>query len=60
MYYSEKVIKGVLHYQKSPYDGWRKMSKKQLTSRVVILQEDLAKARKKHSKVLDNIEKLKS
>ena len=38
MYYRERIINGVLHFKSTPNGKFKKFSKKQLTSRIVKLQ----------------------
>lgn len=41
MYYSEKMIDGVLHYRTHPNEKWKPMSLEQLSQRVEELEKKL-------------------
>ena len=53
MYYTEKLINGILHYQLTPDGEWQEVKKEHLSKRVV-------KAEKKVNELRELIEKLQA
>ena len=39
MYYAEKIINGILHCKSSPKGEWRELSKEQLTTKILKMEQ---------------------
>lgn len=51
MYYAEKIIDGVLHFQITPNGKWVEMSKEDLTSEIVALKKQLTELQENYNQL---------